>query len=143
MMDAHSFKIRELDYSVVEFACALEGLFRFAVDPSVFQITGEMGVEVELEDHKGYKEARAHISPARWPSESGVFVRLCRVGGVWKVFEGHLIARHLPEEFSEFHFRCDGVSGHPYKFGGIGTKDEVLLKRLLAARVAAETEIDR
>lgn len=136
-------EIHALDYAIVELVSALDQLFRFAVNPIALQIAG--GLNTEVEEHSPI-EMQVRVRPTSWPNTSWIFIRFqknMREGeGSWKAFEGRLIARHLPEEVSEFRFNCEWDLNGYYRFGGKGTEDEQLFKRLLTARAATEIKRD-
>ncbi len=135
-------EIHMIDYAVVEFVSALDHLFRFAINPLELQIVG--GLDVETESCSSL-EVRIRIRPVSWPTTSQIYARFQknrREGeGSWKAFEGILLARHLPREFSEFAFECQWDLNGYYRFRGRGTGDEALLKRLHTARAATELNL--
>ena len=135
-------EIHAFDFAIVEFVSALDRLFRSTVNPTGLKIAG--GLNVEMEKHLP-TEVRVRIRPASWPTTSWIYVRFQKNyiegEGPWKAFEGNLVARHLPQEFSEFAFECRWDSDGYYRFRGRGTDDERTLRQILIAKAAAKPNL--
>lgn len=134
--------IGALDYAVVEFLCALNHLFRFAINSMELGIAGGLDIKAEV---CAANQMRVKIRPASWPESSQISVRFqkdYREGeGSWKAFEGAMVARHLPDRFSEFFFDCGWDSNGYYRFGGKSVESERLLEYLHTARAATELNL--
>lgn len=126
-----SREIHAIDYAIIEFVCALSHIFRLAINPIELKIAGGLKVEVV---ERSPIETFVRVRPACWPDTSQISIRFqksYREGeGSWKAFEGMLIARHLPREFSEFAFECDWCMEGYYRFHGKYEGDEKTLGRL-------------
>jgi len=135
-------EIHALNYAIIEFVAELNHLFRFAINPIELQIAGGLKIETEM---RSPIETLICIQPASWPKTSQISIRFqksYREGdGAWKAFEGTLIARHLPREFSEFSFECNWDLDGYYLFRGKNLESEMLLKRLHTARAATELNL--
>lgn len=135
-------EIHAFDYAVVEFVAELNHLFRFALNTIELQIAGGLRVETKV---RPPLEMQATIWPASWPKTSQLSVRFQKCyrdgEGAWKAFEGALVARHLPHQFSEFLFECHWDENGYYRFKGKNLESEMLLKRLHTARAATELDL--
>jgi|SRR3989344_3683150 len=131
-------EIHALDYAVVELVSALEGLFRFAINPLELKIAGGLNIEKDI---RSVYEVRVRIRPVSWPEGSQIFARFHKGGeDAWKAFKGNFIATHLPSEFSDFHFSCEWDMNGYYRFRGSGTSDQALFDRLLYAQAATKAK---
>lgn len=129
-------EITAFEYAVVEIVCALDRLFRFSTYPFV---TGGLDIEyaVTMQTTQSVR-----IIPNGWTEGNRIFLRFHKDVGEWKAFEGNIIARHLPQEFSRFAFECHWDLNGYYRFRGKGTDDEILFKRLLTDRGVTEMKQD-